>query len=100
MRSSAVMGVLLTGLNPFFVAWWLTVGSRLVLDAVIQLSILGGPFVFLSHTWMDYAWLTLLSQGSTRARSFIGSRAHRALIFAFTLVILGYGMVFLARALQ
>lgn len=99
LRSSITLGVFLTGLNPFFIAWWLTVGSRLILDAMIQLSLLGALFVFLSHIWMDYVWLTVLAQASSRARGFLGSKAHRGLILAFALVMLYYGVVFLQRAL-
>jgi threonine/homoserine/homoserine lactone efflux protein len=99
LRSSITIGILLTGLNPFFITWWLTVGSRLILDAVIQLSLLGAVFVFLSHIWMDYVWLTFLSHASSRARSFLGSKAHRGLLLVFALIMLYYGVVFLQRGL-
>jgi threonine/homoserine/homoserine lactone efflux protein len=34
-------GVLLTGLNPFFIIWWLTVGFKLISDSIALWSLWG-----------------------------------------------------------
>ena len=53
-----ILGVGLTGLNPFFIVWWLTVGLGLVVQAVEFGALLGVFIMYVSHVWMDYAWLT------------------------------------------
>jgi threonine/homoserine/homoserine lactone efflux protein len=53
-------GIILTALNPYFVVWWLTVGTKLVMDSM-QLSPLGVLFMYILHVWMDFAWLIFIA---------------------------------------
>jgi threonine/homoserine/homoserine lactone efflux protein len=58
--SALLAGFLLTGLNAYFIAWWLTVGIPVVkvfsgAGALLRLG------YYTAHVWIDYAWLTLLS---------------------------------------
>jgi threonine/homoserine/homoserine lactone efflux protein len=58
--SALLAGFLLTGLNVYFIAWWLTVGIPVVkvfseAGALLRLG------YYTAHVWIDYAWLTLLS---------------------------------------
>ena len=50
-------GVLLSALNPFFIMWWLTVGFKLISDAMMIWAFSGIIVLFLLHIWMDFAWL-------------------------------------------
>ena len=50
-----VAGILLSALNPFFIIWWLTIGFKLISDALIIWSFWGILIMFLLHIWMDYA---------------------------------------------
>jgi threonine/homoserine/homoserine lactone efflux protein len=72
--SALLAGFLLTGLNAYFIAWWLTVGIPLVrvfseAGALLRLG------YYTAHVWIDYAWLTLLSTAgfllSTRFYSYM-----------------------------
>ena len=83
-RSPFVAGLLFTGLNPYFIGWWLTIGSRLVIEALLLASLLGVLIMYLAHIWMDYAWLILMAHLAGRARRLMGRRPFRA-----TLSILG-----------
>jgi threonine/homoserine/homoserine lactone efflux protein len=57
-KKALVLGVGLTALNPYFILWWLTVGLGLVVQAVELGALLGVLIMYVSHVWMDYAWLT------------------------------------------
>ena len=52
-----ITGVLLSGLNPFFIIWWLTIGLKLISDAMAIWAFAGILIVFVLHIWMDFVWL-------------------------------------------
>ena len=55
-----IVGVVLTGFNAYFLLWWLTVGYPLIRDSS-RLGARGLAVMYVSHVWMDYAWLALLA---------------------------------------
>ena len=59
-----ITGVLLTGLNAYFLLWWVTVGYPLI-ELSSRNGVSGFVALYSSHVWMDYAWLTLLSYGGS-----------------------------------
>ncbi|MFQ6135348.1 MAG: LysE family transporter [Nitrososphaerales archaeon] len=98
-RSSVFAGVIFTALNPFFIVWWLSVGSRLVLEALLFASLAGIAVLFASHIWMDYAWLTFVAYLAKKGTSIIGAKGYRGLLAVFSLVLIYFGYVFLASAI-
>ena len=54
-------GIILSGLNPYFIIWWLTVGAKLILDIIEVLGYGLYTLIYVLHVWMDYAWLLILS---------------------------------------
>ena len=52
-----ITGVLLSALNPFFIIWWLTIGLKLISDAMAIWAFVGILIVFVLHVWMDFVWL-------------------------------------------
>ena len=56
-RHLFLIGVIFTGLNPYFILWWLTVGAQLILISLEFAALAGVVFMYLCHVWMDYAWL-------------------------------------------
>ena len=59
-RNLLIIGLAFTGLNPFFIVWWLTAGAKLILLSLEFASLAGVVFMYICHVWMDYLWLTLL----------------------------------------
>ena len=85
-------GALFTGLNPFFIAWWLTVGASLISRALELASFAGVVLLFASHIWMDYAWLTFVGYAAYRGLSVTGRGVMRfaELVLSLLLVFLGF----------
>ena len=98
-KRSLMLGVGLTGLNPFFIVWWLTVGLGLVVQAVEFGALLGVLIMYISHVWMDYAWLTGTAYLSARGKTLLKARGYRLLLAALALLLVYFGVGFVARAM-
>ncbi|KYK21918.1 hypothetical protein AYK25_02905 [Thermoplasmatales archaeon SM1-50] len=93
------IGIVFTALNPYFIIWWLTVGSNLILLALEIAALAGVVFMFLCHVWMDFVWLTAVSYFAKRGVNALGSKWYRALVSVFGVILLYYGILFLGDAL-
>jgi len=93
--SSILLGLVLTGLNPYFILWWFTIGSMLILQALTYAALLGVLIMYLSHVWMDYAFLTALAHFGKKGKAFLGSRYYRLILLAFGIILIYYGITFL-----
>jgi len=98
--SLVLLGVMLTALNPFFVIWWLTVGSQLVVEAIVLASFTGILLMYVSHVWMDYAWLSFVAYLAHRGRNILSTKWYRFVVAAFGLVLVYFGFVFLFSAFR
>jgi threonine/homoserine/homoserine lactone efflux protein len=97
--SSLVLGVALTGLNPYFILWWLTIGSVLIVQALAFAAIAGVLIMYASHVWMDYAYLTAIAHLGKRGKAIIGSRYYKFVLIAFGVVLVYYGSTFILNVL-
>lgn len=75
-----LVGIIFTGMNPYFLIWWATVGFPII-SLVIKYQF---PFSFIvmyiSHIWLDYAWLTGLSAVTSISKKFIGNKTYKIII--------------------
>jgi threonine/homoserine/homoserine lactone efflux protein len=98
-RNPLLLGLVLTGLNPYFIVWWLAVGSKLVVDALAFASLLGVLLMYISHVWMDYAWLTAVAHLAHVGTKIAGTRWYRAAMTVFGAVLVYFGLSFLLSIL-
>ncbi len=98
-RNPLLLGLVLTGLNPYFIVWWLTVGSKLVVDALALASLLGVLLMYVSHVWMDYAWLTIVAHFAHVGTKIVGARWYRVAMTLFGVVLVYFGLTFLLSVL-
>jgi threonine/homoserine/homoserine lactone efflux protein len=98
--SSFLLGLALTALNPYFILWWLTIGSVLIVQALAFAAIVGVLLMYVSHVWMDYAFLTALAHLAKKGRNIISSRYYKLVLLAFGLILIYYGGVFIEGALR
>ncbi len=92
--SSLILGLALTGLNPYFILWWLTIGSVLIVQALAFAAIIGVLIMYVSHVWMDYAFLTTIAHLGKKGKAIVGSRYYKLVLTAFGLVLIYYGATF------
>jgi threonine/homoserine/homoserine lactone efflux protein len=98
-KRSLIIGVGLTGLNPYFIVWWLTFGLGLVVQAVELGALLGVLVMYISHVWMDYAWLTSTSYLSARGKSLLKARGYKLLLIGLALFLMYFGAGFILRTI-
>lgn len=98
--SSFVLGLALTGLNPYFILWWLTIGSVLIVQALAFAAIIGVLLMYVSHVWMDYAFLTAIAHLARKGRNIVGSRYYRLVLIGFGFILIYYGGVFIEGAIR
>jgi threonine/homoserine/homoserine lactone efflux protein len=97
-QPSVILGVLFTGLNPFFILWWLTVGLALLSQAILLGSVLGVVAMYLAHIWMDYAWLTGTAKAAHKGNILLG-KWFRILLVIFGIAMAYFGITFLISAI-
>lgn len=98
-QNPILIGLVFTGLNPFFIVWWLTVGGSLIFEA-LELALLPGVILmYVCHVWMDYAWLTTVAHFARVGINMIGARWYRAIVAFFGVVLIYFGLIFLVSVL-
>jgi threonine/homoserine/homoserine lactone efflux protein len=94
-----LLGLALTGLNPFFVVWWLTAGAQLIVIALEFASLAGVLFMYVCHVWMDYVWLMVTAHLAKTGMKVIGLKWYRVLMGMFGLVLVYFGLSFLINSI-
>jgi threonine/homoserine/homoserine lactone efflux protein len=98
-RSLFLLGLALTGLNPYFIVWWLTVGANLIFISLEFAGLAGVVFMYVCHVWVDYAWLILVSGFAKRSSKILRLKWYRILMAVFGAVLIYYGFSFLIDSL-
>jgi len=91
-------GILLSAFNPFFIIWWLTIGLKLISDALIYWSFWGILIMFLLHIWMDYVWLSSTALVSSKISKILSNRNFKVLVVGLSVVLVYFGITFLIDA--
>ncbi len=97
-RNPLYMGMIFSALNPFFILWWLTIGMKLITDALVLASMLGLAFMFLTHIWMDYVWLISIAHMAKKGVKIIG-KYYTVLLIALAGVLIYFGANFIVEGL-
>ena len=90
-----IAGIGLTALNPFFLIWWLTIGLKLILDAMIIWAFVGILIVFVLHIWMDFVWLGITSFLASKSSKILSNRNYKLLMMMLSLTLIYFGITFL-----
>lgn len=98
-KNPLMLGVLFTGLNPYFIVWWLTVGAPLIMESLAFASIGGVILMYIAHVWIDYAWLTSVAYLAKKGTKVLGSKGYRLLLIMFGCALVFYGLYFLVTSL-
>jgi threonine/homoserine/homoserine lactone efflux protein len=97
--SSVVLGLALTGLNPYFILWWLTIGSVLIVQALAFAALVGVLIMYVAHVWMDYAFLTAVAHMAKKGKNVVGSKYYKFALIAFGVILVYFGITFVREAI-
>ena len=94
-----ITGIVLSALNPFFIIWWLTIGFKLISDAMLMWAFAGILIVFALHIWMDFAWLGTVSFLASKSSKILSNRNYKVLMAGLSLMLIYFGVTFLVDIL-
>ena len=87
-------GIFTSGLNPFFLLWWATIGSMLVMR-FLDFGITGLVIFIVVHWLCDLIWLSFVSVTIYKTQSLWGRKFHEWLFIACSLLLAGFGIWFM-----
>jgi len=90
-----ITGIALSALNPFFIVWWLSIGFKLISDAMLIWSFAGILIVFVLHIWMDFAWLGVVSFLASKSSKIISNKNYKILMTGLSIMLIYFGIMFL-----
>ena len=90
-----IAGILLSALNPFFIIWWLSIGFKLISDAMILWSFGGILIMFVLHIWMDFVWLGAVSFFASKSSGILSNRNYKVLMLGISGMLVYFGITFL-----
>jgi len=97
-KGPLITGILLSVFNPFFIIWWLTIGFKLISDAILIWAFAGILIVFALHIWMDFAWLGTVSFLASKSLKIISNRNYKILMTGLSVGLIYFGIMFLRDA--
>jgi threonine/homoserine/homoserine lactone efflux protein len=92
-------GILTSAFNPFFLLWWATIGSMLIMR-ILDFALAGLVAFIIVHWLCDLVWLSLVSTVIYRTHSLWGRRLQEWLFTACSLLLIGFGLWFLVSGVQ
>jgi threonine/homoserine/homoserine lactone efflux protein len=94
-----VAGILMSGLNPFFLVWWVTVGSLLLVTFIDAVGDWGLPFFIIVHWLCDLVWLSIVSYAVYKTHSFWGEKVQEWVFIILSLALLYFGGQFVVKGI-
>lgn len=98
-NSAFKAGILMTGLNPFFLVWWVTVGSLLLMTFLNAVGTWGLPLFITVHLLCDFIWLSLVSVIIYRTRGFWDQSVQEWVYIIMSLALLFFGTQFIVKGI-
>ena len=97
MQGPLITGIVLSALNPFFLMWWLTIGFKLISDAMEAWSLIGILVMFGLHIWLDFAWLGAISFFASKANKILSNRNYKFLMLGLSGMMIYFGITFVTE---
>jgi threonine/homoserine/homoserine lactone efflux protein len=97
--SAITAGVVMSAMNPFFLLWWATVGSMLVMN-IVAYGTIGLPILILTHWMCDLIWLSIVSVLIYRTKALWGKTFQEWVFVVCGLLLVGFGIWYLFSGIQ
>jgi threonine/homoserine/homoserine lactone efflux protein len=96
---TVVAGIFMTAVNPFFLLWWATAGSLLVMKFLDYGA--GGLLLLIVAHWMcDLIWLSFVSMLINKTHHYLDKRFQEWLFIAASLFLVFFGFRFIISGIQ
>ncbi|UCG55478.1 MAG: LysE family transporter [Dehalococcoidia bacterium] len=92
-------GIITSGFNPFFILWWATLGSLLVMKFV-EFGVGGLTFFIVVHWLCDLLWLSLVAVVVYKTHALWGKKFQEWVFIASSLLLAGFGIWFMVSGFQ
>ncbi len=96
-QEAVITGIVFTGLNPFFIIWWLTIGLKLISDAMLMWAFAGVLVVFVLHIWMDFAWLGAVAFLADKSSKILSNKNYKIAMIGLSVMLIYFGITFLSE---
>ena len=94
-------GIIMSGLNPFFLFWWVTVGALLLQQFRAAVGAVWGLPLFIVVHWLcDLVWLSLVSFSIYRTRHFWSPRAQEWVFEVLAALLTYFGGQFIIQGID
>ncbi len=97
--NSVVAGVVTSALNPFFILWWATIGSMLIMKS-LEFGTTGFALFIPVHWVCDLVWLSFVSILVYKTQSIWGRKFQEGLFITCSLLLVGFGAWFLISGIK
>jgi threonine/homoserine/homoserine lactone efflux protein len=94
-----VAGVWTSVSNPGWILWWATIGARYILLS-LQHGIVGLAFFYVGHMMADLIWYSMVSLLVSRGRGRISDRIYHVLLYACSLLLLAFAVLFTVNGIM
>lgn len=95
-HGAVIAGVMLSALNPFFIIWWLSIGFKMISDAVAIWAFAGIFILFLLHIWMDFAWLGTVAFLTRKSLKILSNKGYKIMMLGLGASMVYFGISFIA----
>jgi threonine/homoserine/homoserine lactone efflux protein len=97
--NAVVAGVVTSAVNPFFILWWLVIGSMLIMKS-LAFGLIGFALLITVHLLCDFGWLFFVSNLVYRTKSFWKGEFQEGLFIACSWLLIGFGGWFLVSGIR
>jgi threonine/homoserine/homoserine lactone efflux protein len=97
--NSVVAGVVTSAANPFFLLWWVAVGSMLVMKS-LSFGMIGFILLITVHLACDFGWLFSVSTVVHRTKTMWKEKFRVGLFIACSFLLIGFGGWFLSSGIR
>ena len=97
--SAFTAGILTSIFNPFFLLWWATIGSLLIMK-FLDFGTTGLTVFIIVHWLIDLLWLSFVSNLVYRTHSLWGRKFQEGIFIACSLLLVGFGGWYMVSGIQ
>ncbi|MBE0477525.1 LysE family transporter [Candidatus Aerophobetes bacterium] len=97
--TSTLTGAITSMLNPYFILWWVTVGTALIMRSAL-FGLLGLILFGVVHWLCDFIWYSSVSYGVYRSGEIWGKKVQIVLLGISSLLLIGFGTWFIISSFK